>query len=270
MTRQHWATLSSGIQAFRRGTFYYFAIPKNGLTTFIEFFEKRKWQRVNIWNEFSHGNTNITIFAHIRNPYERYIKGIVESIISKDLMHPKDFDFIENMIVENPRWADYITTAVTDDHTGPFSNMIPSFISPYQINWIPLDHPEFNSNFLLNHFFREHNLPIKINEDKVLNKAQPETKKMREILRKHMYRSDEYAEHARQFFEKSIMSEDVQIYNHVMRQYEVKTPYLRSVALQEEQYPEWKKTDLYWHKPIPKDSHYIDWVKHQKDLGFRT
>ena len=86
MTRQHWATLATGIQVFRRGTFYYFAIPKNGLTTFTEFFEKRKWQRVNLWNEFSHGNTNITIFAHIRNPYERYIKGVVESIISKDIL----------------------------------------------------------------------------------------------------------------------------------------------------------------------------------------
>ena len=102
---------------------------------------------------------------------------MVESIISKDILQPKDFDFIERMIVENPRWVDYITTAVTDDHTCPISNMIPSFISPYQINWIPLDHPEFNSNFLLNHFFREHNLPIKIKENKVLNKAEIEAKK---------------------------------------------------------------------------------------------
>ena len=80
---------------------------------------------------------------------------MVESLISKDLFQSKDFDFIKRMMVENPRWVDYITTTLTDDHTCPISNMIPSFISPYQINWIPLDHPEFNSNFFVKSFLSE-------------------------------------------------------------------------------------------------------------------
>jgi len=218
MGRQNRDSFMWGMTAFNMGSYYYFGIPKNGVLTHRKFFKECGWEEKPVWDFHQRGiSTDVIIIAHIRNPVERYIRGIVQSLIGEG----KDMSFLEK-ISDDPTLLFYVLTSVNDNHTSPFSPMIPPSISPYQINWIPMDHPKRSANFFLNQLFREINLPYTIGEENVVHKADPEVKQMQNFVREQMLDSDGKLRKKFNTFRSAVLSEDENIYRHVMRQYKVR------------------------------------------------
>ena len=215
MGRQNKDSHVPGIWALRKSNYVYLNIPKNGFITHQKFFNERGWNEEPVWSVHEDIiSTDVTIIAHIRNPIERYIRGIVQSLLGEN----KDISFLEKM-EDDPTALFCILTSVNDQHTTPISPMIPSSISPYQINWIPMDHPKWSANFLLNQLFRELSLPYVIGEEDVIHKADSKAKRMQDFVRKKMLNPDGTLRKEFNKFRSAILSEDFNIYNHVMHRY---------------------------------------------------
>ena len=224
MGRQNRDSFLWGSTSLNMGKYYYFGIPKNGVLAHKKFFKDHGWKEEPVWNLHENKiSTDVIIIAHIRNPIERYIRGVVESLLTST-GKAKDMSFLEK-IKDDPTSLFYMLTSVNDNHTAPFSPMIPPSISPYQINWIPMDHPKWSSNFLLNQLFRELNLPYIIGEENIIHKAGPKVKQMQNFIRERMLNSDGTLKKEFCTFHSAILSEDQNIYNYVMAQYNARENY---------------------------------------------
>ena len=232
----------SGIQAFFKSNYVYLAIPKNGLCSHSEYFLRKGWQPRHIWEWGIQCTTELTFFSHIRNPVNRYVKGIVQSLKNNDMIP----NFIERMEKE-PDLLKYVLTSVNDDHTSPITSMFPPTISPYQVNWIPMDHPnpKWNSNFLTNQFFREVNLPYKIEKKDVVHVSDQQHRRVQDYVKHKMFNEKNAPRRGYGCFYTAVMAGDDLLYKHVMRQFKVREPYLEEVFLKE--FPDIPKTRAHWY-----------------------
>ena len=233
----------SAIQAFQRGKYVYLAIPKNGLCTHSEFFLRKGWTPRHIW-EWGHNSTaDLVFFSHIRDPYNRYAKGLVQSLKNADLIP----EFLERM-KKDPTYLRYVLTSVNDDHTSPISEMFPPTISPFQVNWIPMDHPnpKWTSDFLTNQFFREYNLPYKLTLKDRTHVSDKHHRKVQDFIKNKIYNSrNGNPREGYGFFYTTVLSKDMVLYKHVMRQYKSKEAFYNDVFLEE--FPDIPKGQAWWY-----------------------
>ena len=254
--RQNRTSHVSGIQAFMKAQYVYLAIPKNGLCTHTEFFQKKGWKGRHITDLANHCGTGLTFIGHIRKPINRYIKGITQSLKNDE----KVGDFIRKM-KEDPTYLRYVLTSVNDDHTSSIWSMFPPQISPYQVNWIPMDHPKWDSNFLTNQLFRELNLPYKIEKSDITHISDKEPKAVQKFITEKMCWPNGDLRPGWGAFESAVLSEDQNIYNHVMRQYKVREPFYDDIFLKE--FPKIPPSQPHWY-PTEDDTKFQDFVKSQK------
>jgi hypothetical protein len=242
--RQNRISHVSGIQAFCKANYVYLAIPKNGLCTHTEFFERKGWRPRNIMELGSVCGTQLIYISHIRKPINRYIKGIVQSFKNSDTID----GFIEKM-EKDPTYLRHILTSTNDDHTSSIWSMFPPQISPYQVNWIPMDHPKWSSNFLTNQLFRELNLPYKIEDEDITHISDEYPKKVQQYITKKMLEKDRdgniILQHGYGAFFSSLLSEDQNIYDYVMAQYKVREPFYEDIFLEE--FPEISPYQPHWY-----------------------
>jgi hypothetical protein len=244
--RQNRWSIVPGIQAFCRGDFVYLAIPKNGLCTHTEFFQRKGWKPKHIWDLAMECNTNRVFIGHIRKPINRYIKGITQSLKNDE----KITVFMKKM-ERDPSFLRYVLTSVNDDHTSPFTDMFPPTISPYQVNWIPMDHPKWDSNFLLNQLFREFNLPYVIEKKDIVHKSDEKPLELQKYIREKMCFPNGDIRPGWGAFERTMLGQDQLVYNHVMQQYKVRERFYEDIFVKE--FPVFTPKDGFWYPPEKND-----------------
>jgi hypothetical protein len=154
--------------AYTKDNFVYISIPKNGCTTFSNLCEKNGWDEINLLD--AHLDlTDKVIWAHITDPEERYIKGIIQYLI----LNP-------SLSIDDPALGRLLVSGVFDVHTYSLNMLMgPKIVLP--INWIPLDcpitdyrivqhnKPIYNGDKLTNIFFEEYGIDLWVTEQDHLN-----------------------------------------------------------------------------------------------------
>ena len=221
-----------GIQSYSNGgtdniESVYFAIPKNGLCTFSGFFKERKWKYLSNWDAFKNGEQYF-FFGHIQNPYMRHVKGLTETAIRT----LGDLKGIPDKLRSDRDLLQMLLTSVNDEHCSPITKMLPPYVNPYSVNWIPLDY-KIESEVLTNQFFDEYGFGYKIKKSHRAHVSGVVEKEIQEIIRKELFVDSDWPwpnirEGYTAFFN-IVLAEDLLLYEHVLRQYDRRYDYLQSV-----------------------------------------
>jgi hypothetical protein len=140
---------------YKYKNFIYVPIPKNGSTTFRQFFLKHGWDEINVFD--ADINENTVLFGHITDPMKKHSKSIVEFLVQNN---------IESLIDIEP-YNKILVSAIVDEHTIPMKYYLGDLFE--KIHWIPLDYRynQFDGTFLTNRFFRKNNLNLHITNDDI-------------------------------------------------------------------------------------------------------
>lgn len=156
------------VLSYVKDNFVYLSIPKNGCTTFSQLCANNGWQLINI-TDTPIDLTNKVIWAHITDPEERYIKGIIQYLT----LNP-------DISIDDPTVGKMLISGVFDCHTYSISMLLGSNFN-LPIHWIPLDvdfkdhrvrqvnKPIYNGNSLTNIFFEEHSIDLQVTDQDKLN-----------------------------------------------------------------------------------------------------
>lgn len=156
----------------------YIAILKNASRFYINFFKLQLgWENINIedidWDRD-------VVFAHISNPMDRHVKGIVQVA--------QPFVSIIRRLINSDEFSEILGFSIVDAHSMPVCIMLGHHAE--KIDWIPLDE-EIPSEYLTVKFLEQYNIivdpPVESNRfrnshavaDKVLRN------KVRQIIEKH-------------------------------------------------------------------------------------
>jgi len=142
------------------GKYIYIGIAKNAYTTHTGFLETQcGWEKqASLYSIVENGTKEckpeeLIYFSHIRNPIDRYIKGIARVLPS--LYRNNQTLSFERLKTVDDELLELAFTSFYDHHLTPLFNIIPPNMDPYSINWIPLDHHTHSSEELTNHVFKK-------------------------------------------------------------------------------------------------------------------
>ena len=118
---------------------------------------------------------------------------------------------------------------VFDQHTIPITNLLRDVgIDPWSVNWIPMDHPEHNTESLTNHFLSSNKIPLRVSFEQRRHIANEAKKKCYEIVHNMKLYSLVQTpnpfgagNHYERHFMSSVMREDIDLYVQVMKKYNV-------------------------------------------------
>jgi hypothetical protein len=131
--------------AYRFKNLVYIPVFKNASTTYSNFFQSIGWVPWLV----DHINWKIdTIFAHISDPYQRHIKGLVEFLASRDLLNHLD----------SPEFLKLVSHGFFDQHSYPLHMMFGSNVE--DILWIPCDHPGIASEHATCRFLQKFDICV--------------------------------------------------------------------------------------------------------------
>lgn len=171
----------------------YLPIHKNASTTFVRFFQRAGWVKV---DKPKH---NAIIFSHIQNPWQRYIKGVTELAWN---MNERSF--------KNVRQMPFFKTAMLDLHLLPISIIANEYLD--RIHFIPID-ASIDSIVLTNQFFELHNCTLRVSNIDNLHIAN---------LKKQAYKKEVEAwvaaKHLHRQHVKLLLKEDFKLYQSVLNE----------------------------------------------------
>jgi len=199
------------LQSFRYENFIYFAVPKNGLITFADFFRRNGWEWVDL-NQCSQDGTNYTYFSHIRNPHSRHTKGIVEMLKSYFVLEG-GIEKVYEVLHQDERIARLLMLTVLDQHTIPITTLLPKKIDPYSVHWIPLDHDKYTSEELTNRFFEEHNIDLRVEKEDRKHQSGGRIKDVQNRIDDLKNTTNHY----KGYFTSSILRDDLMLYDRVVQ-----------------------------------------------------
>lgn len=133
---------------YRHKNLFYLSIVKCASTYYNHIFgEILSWEKEQVT---AADLKNFTIFAHIRNPQERYISGLVTFISMYKL---------EEYLKYNESSSRFLYGTIYDLHTAPYTFLVPDILDT---EWLLLNHEnkENMGNFLLFWFLRHHGIDI--------------------------------------------------------------------------------------------------------------
>lgn len=156
------------MRAYTKDNFVYISIPKNGCTTFSQLCINNGWKSIDTRDPLI-DLTDKVIRAHITDPEERYVKGIIQYLI----LNPE-------ISIDDPMVGRMIISGVFDIHTYSLNMLLgPQYNLP--IHWIPLDasftdyriiqlnKPVYNGDDLTNMFFEENGIDLRVTKQDHLN-----------------------------------------------------------------------------------------------------
>tara|TARA_R110000823_G_scaffold207786_2_gene338307 strand:- start:1694 stop:2389 length:696 start_codon:yes stop_codon:yes gene_type:complete len=134
---------------YRHGNLYYIPVQKCASTYYrIIFDDILQWEETHLTCKELE---NFTVFAHMRDPIDRYIAGLMTYL---------GLNKLED-ILDDDRFSHLFTTygIVFDGHTSPHSFAVPDILNT---EWLLLNHPEKErmGNFLLFWFLHHHGIDI--------------------------------------------------------------------------------------------------------------
>ena len=136
--------LDGYIQIYRHGRLVYLRTLKCASTFYSSLFQSNNWETQTIldidWKQ-DH------VFSFIMNPTERRLKGLTEFIV----MNP---DF-QNLLEIKEIWP---KISYLDFHSVPYSVCYKNLCD--KIDWIPIDHPEFKSEVLVDILLSDNNISL--------------------------------------------------------------------------------------------------------------
>jgi len=218
---------------YNRGKFVYLGIPKNGLISFTDFFKRNGWQYVHpntnefrgIFSPHNIEKNNLIMFGSIRDPHSRHIKGLAEQYTRIAKHNDNAFDLkykdkLEQVFRRNNPMVEFFLSSMLDEHTLPVTKMIPSCVNPYLVNWIPIDHPDHPSEKLMNLFFKENGLNLEMPLDqKRAHVSGGHQKFLQHLISARLEEKRRYYD---RFYTKSLLTEDIRLYDHTMKLYREK------------------------------------------------
>ena len=115
------------MEFFRYKNLVYIAILKNASRFYINFFKLQLgWKNINIEDiDWDHD----IVFAHISNPIERHIKGIVQATKPKSSIIKK--------LIDHPEFEELLGYSILDAHSMPVCIVLGHHAE--KIDWIPID-----------------------------------------------------------------------------------------------------------------------------------
>ena len=186
--------------------FAYIKMPKNGSSTYADFFEKHGWVKTDLfYNDLDLDNT--IFFGHITEPNHRHTKGIAQYLLNTHQMNLLDHE-LERLLV----------SGVFDEHCYSIHMMIPHLVD--RVNWIPLDYTSAynknnNGDSLTNDFFKKHNLNLRYLPSDRLNTADlPRLAVYNRINELKVKYNEEYQKLVKNFLEP-----DLKLYNNTLDMY---------------------------------------------------
>lgn len=203
------------------GKYIYIGIPKNAYSTHTVFLEKQcGWEKQRSLYSISEKGTEeykpeeLIYFSHIRNPIDRYIKGIARVLFA--LYKNKQTLSFERLKFADDEILKLIFTSVYDQHLTPLFNIIPPNMDPYSINWIPLDHHTYSSEELTNHIFKKYDLNIIIEKKSRRNVSNLEGLELQNFIRSKILNENGEPKKFFNHFYELFLSKDDKLYNHVI------------------------------------------------------
>ncbi len=180
----------------------YCAIPKNASSYFASTFSGKEFNWKTIKPEDI--NSETILFCHIRDPKERFIKGLVQVFKTHNFI--KYFKLEQNY--ENPLFLKLFN----DYHLIPISEWLEGYI--HRMNFILLDHPTILANKLTNEFLEKHNIKDKFVEGSKANISSQQIQEAQDLIRKQLLTVK-----GKEIYETYIEPElkiDIEIYNKVI------------------------------------------------------
>ena len=203
------------------GKYIYIGIAKNAYTTHTGFLETQcGWEKqASLYSIVEKGTKEckpeeLIYFSHIRNPIDRYIKGIAR-VLPPLYRNDQTLSF-ERLKSVDDELLELIFTSVYDHHLTPLFNIIPPNMDPYSINWIPLDHHTHSSEELTNHIFKKYDLNITIEKRNRSNVSNPEGLELQKFIRSKIFNENGTPKRFFGYFYEMFLSKDVKLYNHVI------------------------------------------------------
>jgi len=136
--------LNGYIEIYRHNRLVYLRTLKCASTFYSSLFESNHWKKQTIldidW-------TRDHVFSFIMDPMERRLKGLAEFLVM-DSSHQELLEIIKI-------WP---KISYLDFHSMPYSIIYKDFYN--QIDWIPVDHPEFKSQDLVKILLRDNNVSL--------------------------------------------------------------------------------------------------------------
>ena len=135
--------LDGYVKTYRQGRVVYIRTLKCASTFYSTLFESNHWQTQTLLDidwDFDH------VFSFIMDPMERRLKGLAEFIMTldhRDLLEVTEF------------WP---MVSYLDFHSMPYTMTYKNFCN--KIDWIPIDHPEFKSEHLVEILLRDNNISL--------------------------------------------------------------------------------------------------------------
>ena len=254
------------LQIWKQGKFVYIGIPKNASITYTMLFREAGWESL-AWSELEEiaPLEEWTYFAHIQNPHVRHTKGTVEYLFRfwdwrenffGRRAHP---DIIAEQLLEwmsdekNGEAVSMMVQGVFDRYTMPITYLLrDAGIDPQKINWIPMDHPEYDTEFLTNDFLSRNKIPLRVSHDQRRYIATPAKRECYQIVDNMKLGSlvqaptpfgpnDNYVRKFMPF----VLGEDINLYAQVMKNYGVDVYELedktrdKQIADQQKEISEW-------------------------------
>ncbi len=135
------------MEFLRHDNLVYIATLKNASRFYINFFKLQLgWENINI--EDIDWDRNI-VFAHISDPMERHVKGIVQA--------SKPYASLIKKLIDHPELSDILGYSIVDAHSMPLCITLGHHAE--KIEWIPLDEG-IQSEYLTIKFLEQHNIIV--------------------------------------------------------------------------------------------------------------
>ena len=230
--------ISNEIQAYRQGKFVYIGIPKNALVTHANVFRDAGWEQISWGALFEEAPADQwTFFSHIQNPHIRHTKGTVEYLFRffdwREKLNDRraDPDAIDELLHDwlhdekNGEAISMMVQGVFDQHTIPITTLVRSVgIDPWKVNWIPMDHPDYNTESLTNNYLSGNKIPLRVSFEQRRHIANDFKRRSYDLIHNMKLYSlvqtpnpfgggDSYVKH----FMSTVLREDIELYIQVMK-----------------------------------------------------
>ena len=214
------------------------------MTTFNHFLRANEWQSIKVpeVKELLENGENLTFFSHIQNPHTRHTKGIVQLLHKYNVAKRRNQGLheevewgahqVNDLISKNEEAFSFIAHCIFDEHTVSISDLFfDNGIDINDVNWIPMDHPQYSSEELTDRFLMENGFRFRCREEDGYIRRNISSDMARI---NHQYISDlkqvgavqegspiNAGEYYRLYFTPAILRKDLDLYRSVMEKYGV-------------------------------------------------
>lgn len=183
---------------FKNNNLVYVYVPKNASSYYSGLFEDNNWQKVR-YREIDWQNDYV--FGFLRDPVERYFKGLVEECWANNIVSVEQFIEDNRINIETENHFLLFT-----HHGLPVSMMLREYAN--KINWVPLT---IDNNAYVNDLCQKHNIVLDYSDHLNSFEANDEKNKMYNYFRSTFKENNLLLMH--------LLKDDIELYNRVVGQY---------------------------------------------------